>query len=102
MGREERSFRSRLAQLVSSHGLIRGTLLERYRVCGNPRCKCARGEKHRAVYLMLRHKGQFQQLYIPRSYEAQVRQWVANHQQIKKLLQEISQIYWKKVQQRQE
>jgi len=101
MGREERNFRSRLAQLVSGRGLIRGTLLERYRACGNPRCKCARGQKHRAVYLMLRHQGQLQQLYIPRSYEQQVRQWVAHHQEIKKLLHEISRIYWKKVQQRQ-
>jgi hypothetical protein len=101
MSREERLFRSELALLASARGLLRGTLLERYRVCGNPRCKCARGQKHRAVYLMLRENGRLRQLFIPTAYEQRVRQWVANHHQIKKLLKEIGEVYWKKVQQRQ-
>ena len=101
MSREERQFRSRLALLASGHGLVRGTLLERYRACGNPRCKCARGQKHRAVYLMLRDKGRLRQLFIPQAYERRVRQWVANHKQLKKMVKEIGEVYWKKVQQRQ-
>ena len=47
-GPAERQFRAGLAQLAGGHGLLRGTLVERFRTCGNPRCKCARGEKHRA------------------------------------------------------
>ena len=97
----ERQFRSRLAQLASGHGLLRGTLLERFRTCGNPRCKCARGQKHRAVCLLLRQDGRLRQLYIPRAYEERVRQWVANHQELKKLIAQLSDVYWQQVRQRQ-
>jgi hypothetical protein len=101
MDAAERRLRSELARLASGHGLIRGTILERYRTCGNPGCKCARGEKHRGVSLVLSEKGHLRQLHVPKAYEQQVRQWVANHSQIKKLIGEISEVYWKKVRQRQ-
>jgi hypothetical protein len=97
----ERRWRSRLAQLGASGGLIRGTILERYRLCGNPRCRCARGQKHRAVYLVLSQEGRLRQLFIPRAYEQRVRQWVANHKELKDLLRQISEVYWEKVRQRQ-
>ena len=97
----ERQFRSRLAQLASGQGLLRGTILERFRTCGNPRCKCARGQKHRAVCLLLRQDGRLRQLYVPRAYEERVRQWVANHQELKKLIAQLSDVYWHKVRQRQ-
>jgi hypothetical protein len=90
-----------LARIVGGHGLIKGTILERQRACGNPRCRCATGQKHRAVYLMLREEGKLRQLYIPSRYEPQVRQWVANQQKVKQLLKEISEVYWQKVKQRQ-
>jgi hypothetical protein len=101
MGPVERQFRSRLAQLAGGHGLLRGTILERFRTCGNPRCHCAQGQKHRAVCLVLRQDGRLRQLYVPRAYEERVRQWVANHQELKKLLAQISDVYWQKVRQRQ-
>lgn len=101
MDAAERQFRSRVAQIAGGQGLLRGTIVERFRTCGNPRCKCARGQKHRAVCLFLRQGGKLRQLYVPRAYEERVRQWVANHQELKKLVGQISEIYWQKVQQRQ-
>jgi len=101
MSAEERRTRSSMTQIVSGKGVIRGTLLERERACGNPRCHCATGQKHRAVYLMLREDGKLRQLYIPAAYEARVRQWVANHKQLKELLRQLSDIHWVQVKQRQ-
>jgi hypothetical protein len=101
MSLEERRARSRLTQIVSAEGLIRGTLLERERACGNPRCRCAAGQKHRAVYLMLREEGKLRQLYIPAAYEARVRQWVENHKELKELLRQLSDVHWTRVKQRQ-
>lgn len=101
MSVEERRVRSRLTQIVSTEGLIRGTLLERERACGNPHCRCATGQKHRAVYLMLREDGKLRQLYVPAAYEARVRQWVDNHKQLKQLLRQLSDIHWQQVKQRQ-
>jgi hypothetical protein len=90
-----------LTQVVSGQGLVRGTLLERQRACGNPNCHCAKGQKHRAVYLMLRENGKLRQLYIPVAYEARVRQWVDNHKQLKELLRELSDVHWERIKQRQ-
>ena len=101
MSQPERQLRSRLTQIVSGQGVIRGTLLERERACGNPRCRCAKGQKHRAVYLMLREDRKLRQLYIPVKYEPLVRQWVANHRQIRQLLRDLGEVYWRTVKQRQ-
>jgi len=101
MSQQERQLRSRLTQIVSGLGIIRGNLLERERVCGNPGCRCTRGQKHRGVYLCLRKDGKYRQLYIPKEYELLVGQWVANHQQIRQLLKELGEVYWQKVKQRQ-
>lgn len=101
MSAQERRVRSRLTQIVSAEGLLRGTLLQRERACGNPRCRCATGQKHRALYLMLREEGKLRQLYIPAAYEARVRQWVENHRQLKGLLRQLSDVHWEQVKQRQ-
>jgi hypothetical protein len=98
----ERAFRSRLTQLVSGRGLIQGTILERTRVCGKPNCRCARGQKHRAVYLVLSRQGKLRQLYVPAAWEQRVRQWVENHHTLRELLTELSEVYWEKVRGRQE
>jgi hypothetical protein len=103
MSPRERAFRSKLAQIVSGQGLIRGTILERMRSCGKPTCRCAKGgPKHRAVSLVLSGKGKLRQLHIPADQEQRVRQWVENHRTLRGLLAELSEIYWDKVQRRQE
>jgi hypothetical protein len=101
MSPRERAVRSKLAQIVSGQALVRGTLLERTRACGNPRCRCARGPKHPALYLVLSQKGKLRQLYVPKDFEQRVRRWVANHHATRDLLKELSEVYWQKVQRRQ-
>ena len=53
MTAQERQWRSKLAQIVAQQGFIRGSLLERQRVCGKPNCRCTRGHKHKALYLVI-------------------------------------------------
>ena len=98
----ERGFRSKLAQLVHGSGLLRGTLLSRRRVCGKASCRCAKGHLHESLYLVVSEGGRPRQLYVPKEWEAIVRQWVQNYQQVKTLLEEISRLHWEKVRQRQE
>jgi hypothetical protein len=103
MSPRERAFRSKLAQIVSGQGLIRGTLLERLRSCGKPTCRCAKGgPKHRAVSLVLSANGKLRQLHVPAEWEQRVRQWVANQRTLRGLLAELSELYWEKVRTRQE
>jgi hypothetical protein len=98
----ERHARSRLAQLASQRGLLRGSLLVRRRVCGKAGCKCARGELHESLYLVISEGGRTCQLYVPKDWEPRVRQWVADHQHARQLMEEISRLYWNKVRKRQD
>ena len=100
MSPRERELRSRLAQLINSLGLVRGTLTVREKSCGKPTCHCARGEKHRAPYLTASEEGKLRQLFIPLEMEEKARGWVENYQRIKQLLEELSQLHWDKLKRR--
>ncbi len=97
----ERDRRSRLAQLAQGAGLLRGTLAIRERACGKSNCKCAKGEKHVSLYLVASYEGRVRQLFIPKDWETQVRRWVQQYQETRKLIEEVSLLYWDKVQNRQ-
>jgi hypothetical protein len=96
----ERDSRSRLAQMVSGGGLMRGTLTVREKVCGKPSCKCARGEKHTALYLVASKDGKLRQLFVPSSHEARVRKWLEQYKEAEDLLEEISDLHWTKIKSR--
>ena len=102
MSARERDRRSRLAQLAHGAGLLRGTLAIRERACGKPNCKCAKGEKHVSLYLVASYEGRVCQLFIPKDWEPQVHRWVEQYQEARKLLEEVSLLYWDKVQKRRE
>jgi len=99
---DERKVRSRLAQLISRQGLMRGTLLVRRRKCGKPNCHCAEGDGHESLFVVISENGRTRQLFVPKDWEPLVRQWVENHRQARQLMEEISRIYWDKVRQRQQ
>jgi hypothetical protein len=91
---EERHARSRLHQILSqSEGFLHGSIIEMYRRCGRPNCRCAANDefKHRAIYLGQTIKGKTTMVYIPARAEKMVRQWVANFQQAEELLEQINQ-----------
>jgi hypothetical protein len=100
MGRHERQLRSRLSQLTSQAGLLRGSLSVRKRVCGKPGCKCTRGEKHVSLYLVVSEGGKYRQLFVPKDLEGQVRSWVKNHRRLRALLEEICGVCLEKVRRR--
>ena len=102
MSPHERERRSRLAQLIHGAGLLRGTLAVRERTCGKPNCRCVKGERHVSLYLVASYEGRVRQLFIPKDWEPQVRRWVQQYQEARKLLEEVSLLYWDKVQKRQE
>ncbi len=100
MGQREREFRGRLAQLVHSAGLIRGTLAVRERTCGKPNCRCARGEKHVSLYLVSGEGGTYRQVFVPKELEDVVRLWVENHRKARDLLEEISRVHYERIRRR--
>ncbi len=101
MSQQERQWRSKLAQIVSQRGFVRGSIQLRERVCGKPNCKCVRGQKHKSLYLVLSKSGRYQQLYVPKQWEQAVRKWVENYQKMRGLMEKVSEIYFDKVRKRQ-
>jgi hypothetical protein len=96
----ERSFRSRMAQLASTRWFLRGTLSERAGTCGKPNCRCAQGDLHRSVYLVQSQGGKLRQICVPQAWQARVRQAVNDYRQMQALLEEISELEWKRLKER--
>ncbi len=98
----ERGGRSRLSQLAHNSRLLRGTLSIRKNTCGKPNCRCTRGEPHIVLYLVQSQKGKPRQLFIPREWEERVRKAVTDYQELQKLVEELSETEWKRLENREE
>ncbi len=74
--------------------VLRGSLMERYLTCGNPHCKCARGERHGPVWYLSVTLDQSHRIgsTVPPEQVEQVRCWIQNYHQVKERLEKISDI----------
>jgi hypothetical protein len=74
--------------------VLRGSLMERYLTCGNPDCKCARGERHGPVWYLSVTLDQSHRVgsTVPPEQVEQVRHWIENYHQVKERLEKISDI----------
>src|SRR5271157_3623753 len=90
-----RQRRQGLVKLLPPAGeVLRGSLLERFVTCGNPSCKCARGERHGPVWYLTVTLGPGRTTggTIASEKLDQVRRWIANYQAFKEQLEKISEI----------
>jgi len=90
-----RQRRRGLTQLLPPLGeVLRGSLMERYLTCGNPDCKCARGERHGPVWYLSVTLDQSRRLgsTVHADQVEQVRQWIDNYHRVKDHLEKISDI----------
>lgn len=94
----ERNFRSQIAQLASGQWFLRGTLSERSGKCGKPNCRCTRGELHKSLYLVQSQDGKFRQICVPRAWQKRIRQAVQDYRRMQELIEEVSQLEWKRLQ----
>src|ERR1700690_1693420 len=92
----ERNFRSRIAQLASGQWFLRGTVSDRSSKCGKPNCRCAHGEAHGSVYLVQSHDGKPRQICAPKLWRERVRQAVSDYQEMQRLIEEVSELEWKR------
>lgn len=91
MAEAEETRKRLLDEINDKRLLLKGSLNKVYRRCGNPNCKCARGEKHGPFYLLTWSEGgKTQSRHIPREKAVQVEEMIANYRQAKRLLDELS------------
>jgi hypothetical protein len=83
-----------LAKLPPVAGILRGSLMERWVTCGNPSCKCARGERHGpSWYLSVTlGRGRTTGSVIPEEKVDEVRSGIENYHNVKDQLEKISDI----------
>jgi hypothetical protein len=98
----ERRRRSRLAQIIHQARFLRGALSLRNVRCGKPGCHCARGELHACLYLVRRQEGKLRQMFVPRQWEKRIREAIKNNQEMEQLIEELSDLEWKRLKQRKE
>jgi hypothetical protein len=93
----ERGLRSRIAQLTTGERFLRGSLSERSGKCGKPNCHCAAGAGHPSLYLVQSQAGKARQWCVPKTLQDPVRQAVGGYQEIQRLLDEVSELEWKRL-----
>jgi hypothetical protein len=83
-----------LRKLPPLESVLRGSLIERYKRCGKPGCKCAQGPGHGPkFYLSVSYPGRAPQMdYVPQADYAQISGFVANYYRVREILEEISEI----------
>lgn len=97
MSSKERATRSQIAKLIHYAPIMRATVTVRKVTCGKPNCRCARGDRHPAVYITSRQGGTMRQLFIAKEKEEEIRRWVANYHRVCELLDELSELFWERV-----
>ena len=80
-----------LRQLPPLDAILRGSLIERYKRCGKPGCKCAQGPGHGPkYYLSVSFPGERPQMdYVPQEDLAATRTLVENFHQVRAALEEV-------------
>src|SRR6201989_2979463 len=71
--------------------ILRGSLIERFKRCGKPGCKCGQGPGHGPkYYLSVSQPGTRPQMdYVPVEYAQKVSEYLQNFQQVRQLREQI-------------
>lgn len=88
-----RMLESRLKQLVPTGPVLAASLAQVNKRCGQPSCSCHHGGPlHQAHHLSFRQGGKTRTVYVPQELLDEVRSWVQEHQRLKTLTHEVSQL----------
>ena len=71
--------------------ILRGSIVESFKKCGKPGCKCEKGIGHGPKHTMTINfpKRKPEHDYIPLDYVNKVREYVANYHQLKDIIEQI-------------
>ena len=81
-------------QLPPLKSILRGSLIERYKRCGKPGCKCIDGPGHGPkYYLSVSYPGQRPQMdYVTQEAYRQTVEFLANYRRAREILERICEI----------
>ena len=87
--RRRQALASKLAKLEPL--VLRGSLIERYKRCGHPKCKCQQTRGHGPKYYLSVSQagGRPEMDYVPEEYHQQVSDYLSNFQKVRHVLEQI-------------
>jgi len=84
---------SRLKEMAPTRPVLAASLAQVNKRCGQATCSCHHGGPlHQAHHLTFRDGGKTRTVYVPQDLLDEVRTWVQEHQRLKALLKEVSQL----------
>ncbi|MFI5461591.1 MAG: DUF6788 family protein [Isosphaerales bacterium] len=84
---------SRLKQFVPAGPILAASLAQVDKRCGQPSCSCHHGGPlHQAHHLTFSEGGKTRTVYVPQDLLKEVGSWVQEHQRLKILIREVSQL----------
>ncbi len=90
------ALRKKRQELINELGafdgkILRGSIIETYKKCGKPGCKCETGIGHGPKHSMTINfpKRKPEHDYIPLEYVTQVTEYVSNYHQFKEVIEQI-------------
>jgi len=81
---------AKLKKLAEVGPILQGSITTVDVKCGNPDCKCARGEKHTSNILTKKVNGKTKSVYVPADMLEEAKQWTQEYKKVKELMKEIS------------
>jgi hypothetical protein len=81
---------AKLKKLAEVGPILQGSITTVGVKCGNPDCKCARGEKHTSNILTKKVNGKTKSVYVPADMLEEAKQWTQEYKKVKELMKEIS------------
>jgi hypothetical protein len=79
-----------LLKLASVGPFVSGSLVKVRVRCGNPNCRCASGARHEAHIISRKEKGRTASYHVPAGLLEDVRKWVKEYKNVKRLLKGIA------------
>lgn len=83
IGQLARQRRAAEQVLLERSVLLKGIVLEVWRTCGNPRCRCSRGQKHSCWQLTASVEGKSRTRNVPRRYVGKVKELTGNYRRFR-------------------
>lgn len=90
MQKLNRRLRTLEKRMLEVFPLMRGSVVELGATCGNPKCRCTRGEKHMKIYFSLCKKGKTKIIYLGKSRESLARQYTNNYKILLEIVEEMT------------
>jgi len=77
-------------KLATIGPVMRGTVVLLGSTCGNPRCKCARGEKHPQYYFSVNIGKKTKMMYLGKQKKIEAEQYSENYKMLWNIIEEMT------------